>query len=292
MIRYGFGSATDFPGGVYVRWMSPYDPATGNHTACTPVPATLTTVPGDSCWTLGMPGTYATAGCEHFGISAGYSNPSKILYRWLVPDAANPGTLKRAGSDVSLYAPIWTALPPALPGLPPVVAAEIVVPPPPAAQYGDAQWVKVYKTEIRRKVDLDELVGDNPAIVPRDAAQVESSWDFVQAEPPGGRRGRNRAGHQGNAGNGNHAVVRRYEFYKYAGTYDPITHEALCADLVCKVPGPGEVGNAIGAQNAGSQPGPHLAWTRRWWAADAFAPATARTTVQASVMACTRLAPP
>src|ERR1041384_7386877 len=26
VIRYGFGAATDFPGGVYVRWIAPYDP--------------------------------------------------------------------------------------------------------------------------------------------------------------------------------------------------------------------------------------------------------------------------
>jgi len=51
-------------------------------------------------------------------------------------------------------------------------------------------------------------------------------------------------------GNGNHAVVRRYEFYKYAGVYDAVTHEALCADLTCTAPSPGELGDAIGAQNA------------------------------------------
>src|SRR6476661_4827350 len=28
VIRYGFGTATDFPGGVRVRWQATYDPAT------------------------------------------------------------------------------------------------------------------------------------------------------------------------------------------------------------------------------------------------------------------------
>src|SRR5437762_12436219 len=28
VIRYGAGTATDYPGGVYIRWMSPYDPTT------------------------------------------------------------------------------------------------------------------------------------------------------------------------------------------------------------------------------------------------------------------------
>ena len=93
VIRYGFGTATDFPGGVYVRWIAPWDPATATFTTATPVPPSLTSVPGDSCWRLGMPTTYDTAGCEHFGISS-VANPTKILYRWLVADPANPGSVK------------------------------------------------------------------------------------------------------------------------------------------------------------------------------------------------------
>ena len=253
VIRYGFGSATDFPGGVYVRWISAYNPATGRFSSCTPVPKSLTTVPGDSCWTIGMPGTYATAGCEHFGISTYYANPTKILYRWLLADPANPGNVKRAASDISIPAPIWQASPPAAPGVAPVIAAEIPAPPPVVpARFGDAQWVKVYKRELQRKVDLDELVGDNHAVVPEDPAELEVSWNLLQQDPPDGGRQRRRGKlvNQGNAGNGNHAVVRRYEYYKYAGVYDPITHEALCADLTCTAPSAGELGNAIGAQNA------------------------------------------
>lgn len=40
VIRYGFGTATDFPGGVYVRWTAPYDAATGQFATARPVPAT------------------------------------------------------------------------------------------------------------------------------------------------------------------------------------------------------------------------------------------------------------
>ncbi len=253
VIRYGFGSATDFPGGVYVRWLSPYDAATGKFTACTPVPKSLTTVPGDSCWTLGMPSTYATAGCEHFGISTYYANPTSILYRWLLPDPNVPGNLIRAASDISIPAPIWVASPPAAPGLAPVIAAEVQAPPPAVpAQFGDARWLRVYKTEQAGRVDLDALVGDNHAVVPEQAAQLEVNWSLLQADPPSGgnRRQRGRLVNQGGAGNGNHAVVRRYEYYKYAGVYDPITHEAKCADLTCTAPGPGELGDAIAAQNA------------------------------------------
>ena len=233
VIRYGVGTATDFPGGVIVRWAATYQPASGTWSTATPVPQSLSSVPGESCWTMGMPTTYATAGCEHFGISTSGANPTSITYRWLVRDPANPGTLVGNSTYVNIPAPVWT-----------------VVPPAPPAQFGEAQWVKVYKTEQQAKVDLIQLMGDNHAVVPEAAAQVEVGWSLLQRDPPGGnQRRRGKLVNQGNAGNGNHAVVRRYEFYEYAGVYDPHTHEALCADLTCTAPGAGELGNAIGAQN-------------------------------------------
>lgn len=255
VIRYGLGTATDFPGGVYVRWIAAYDPNTGQFTTATPVPPSLTTVPGDSCWTLGMPGTYQTAGCEHFGISTTYGvNPSKIIYRWLVADPNNPGAVMPASSTVSIPAPTWVAVPPANPALPPAVVAQVEAPPAPQpALFGDAQWVKVYKTEQQLKVDLVDLMGDDHAVVPENAAQLEVSWSLLQADPVvagGNQRRRGKLANQGNLGNGNHAVVRRYEYYEYAGAYDPVTHEALCADGTCTAPSPGELGDAIGAQNA------------------------------------------
>lgn len=252
VIRYGLGSATDFAGGVAVKWAANYDPVSGSYSTSTPVPKSLTTVPGDSCWTLGMPSTYQTAGCEHFGISS-IVNPTSITYRWLVPDPASPGTLIPSSTYVNIPAPVWTAVPPANPALPPAVAAVIQAPPAPApALFGDAQWVKVYKTEQQAQVDLEQLVGDNHVVVPEGAAQLEVNWSLVQQDPPAGgnKKQRGKLVNQGNLGNGNHAVVRRYEYYKYAGAYDPLTHEALCADLTCTAPSPGELGDAIGAQNA------------------------------------------
>jgi hypothetical protein len=147
---------------------------------------------------------------------------------------------------------VWTVVPPANPALPPVVVAEVQAPPAPPAQFGDAQWVKVFKTEQAGAVaNVDQLVGDNHAVVPENAAQLEVNWSLLQQDPPGGnQRRRGKLANQGNVGNGNHAVVRRYEYYKYAGVYDPATHEALCADLKCAAPSPGELGDAIGAQNA------------------------------------------
>ena len=108
VIRYGVGTATDIPGGVIVRWAASYDAATGTYSTATPTPPSLTTVPGDSCWTIGMPGTYFTSGCEHFGISA-TANPTSINYYWLTADPATPGALVRNGNYVYLPAPVWTA---------------------------------------------------------------------------------------------------------------------------------------------------------------------------------------
>lgn len=253
VIRYGQGTATNYPGGVYVRWMSPWDPNTQTFAPGTPVPANMTTVPGESCWTLGMGNAYYSAGCEHFGISA-YRNPTNTTYRWLIADPQNPGKLIASGTNVSLPAPIWTVVAPVQAGNPPVVVAEIAAPPAaePVLQFGDAQWVKVYKSEMPREVQVEELVGGNPAVVPQGPAQVEVSWSLIQQDPQQGRQKRKgRQVNQGNLGNGSRAVVRRYEYYKYSGTYDQVTHEALCGgDGTCSAPLDGELGDAIGAQNA------------------------------------------
>jgi hypothetical protein len=252
-IRYGQGTATDYPGGVYVRWMSPWDPSTQTFVQSTPIPVSLKTVPGESCWTIGMGSAYYSAGCEHFGISA-YRNPTNTTYHWLIADPQNPGALITYGGSVSLPAPTWTVVAPVQAGNPPVVVAEIAAPPAPEPvfQYGDAQWVKVYKMELPREVQLEELVGDNAAVVPESPAQAEVSWNLIQQDPQQGKQKRKgRLVNQGNLGNGSHAVVRRYEYYKYSGAYDPLTHEALCGgDGTCNVPVDGEVGDAIGAQNA------------------------------------------
>lgn len=95
-------------------------------------------------------------------------------------------------------------------------------------------------------------MGDNQAVVPEDPAHLEVGWSLLQKDPLLGnhQKGRGQLANGGNLGAGSHAVVRRYEYYKYAGAYDPVTHEALCADGTCNAPSPGELGDAVGAQNA------------------------------------------
>lgn len=243
--RFGTPQIVPFQGGVYVRYMAGWDPTAGKYLTATPVAPSFTPTNGHQC----VMGTlnYEASGCEHFGVWA-YANASATIYYWLVADPANPGHLKRYGSPVSIPAPVWSVLPGVKVGDPPIVAADIVAPVQPAAAftYGDAQWMKVYKTEHKRKVGLDELVTDN-VVVPQDPAQEETSWYLVQAKI-GGKGKRNQKRNQGALGGGSQAVVRRYEFYKFAGTYDAVTHEAVCADGLCNAPADGEVGNYIGAQ--------------------------------------------
>ncbi|MFT3743298.1 MAG: hypothetical protein QM785_03285 [Pyrinomonadaceae bacterium] len=243
--RYGSPHMTDTATGVKIRWESPY--ANGAFTATT-VPYAGSGQFGGSCY-MGS-ATYDSAGCEHFGVSLN-ANPTAQRYRWLIEDAANPGTLIPVDPPVALPAPYYFVTPPVQEGEAPQLEAEFEAPEPAENPevYGDAQWVKVFKRELNREATLDELLTGN-AIVPQNAAEVEVEWEIVQDEPATGGNGRGRHRNGGALKFDTRAVVRRYETYAFTGTYDPITHEALCADLVCATPAADELGDFIGAQMA------------------------------------------
>ena len=260
-IRYCTGSIVPFPGGVYIRWVSPYDPATGQFTEGTPLP-NGTVASGESCWTGSLGNRYPAAGCEHFGISSS-RNPTNVVYRWLVEDPNNPGQLMYYSGNtgvpnappipVAIPQPVINVIPPAQPNGPPVVAFQIQIPAPPQPprvipQWGDPKWVKVFEQELNNEVDVNDLVGGNPA-VPDDVTKAETPWKLLQSNPNNPNSGVLQNQHA--LGNGSHSVVRRYEFYKYTGAFDPSTHEALCAGAGdCASPQPGELGDFIGAQMA------------------------------------------
>jgi hypothetical protein len=245
--RYGNPIVTPTPdgNGVYVRYMAQWDPAAKQFSTSTISVAKPTATNGHAC----LLGTlnYDTLGCEHFGVWT-YTNPTSTTYRWLLADPNNPGQLIPQQGVVAIPAPTWVVQPPAVFGAPAVVVAQVdpPVPPPPAKLYGEAQWMKTFKTENNRQVGLDELVADN-AVVPEDAAHLETAWDLIQADllPGNGKQKQKR----GALGGSSHAVVRRFEFYKFAGTYDPITNQAICLDGTCTAPADSEIGDFIGAQN-------------------------------------------
>jgi hypothetical protein len=194
---------------------------------------------GHQCWTGGAGAGYDSSGCEHFGLAYA-GNPTNTQYRWLVEDPVHPGMLKAFGSNVPMAAPVWKVTPPAVPGARPVVAAVIRAPEPDLYEFGDALWVKVFTTESHDRVELEHLVSGDPA-VPDEPAETEIEWFLLQASIEGTENEDLENG--GEAGEGHESVVRRYEYYKYIGTYDSESHEARD-----EVPGPNTVGEYVGAQ--------------------------------------------
>jgi hypothetical protein len=258
--RYGLPTVVPFAGGYYVRYLSAWDPATQQFTTGTPpLTGPITRTTAEPCIPANVPLSMNPAPCDHNGVrfdpvninQVSAAQPTNVIYRWLIADPQHPGQLMPSGTPVSIPAPIWTVLPPAQVGAPPVVVAEIHPPPPPRPelQKGDAQWVKIYKTELPRAVRLDELTTNNPAIVPLDSTQTEVEWKLLQHNPHSPNSGVLK--NQGKLGGGSHVVIRRYEFYKYAGAYDPVDHGAACGgDGSCNAPVDGELGDYIGAQMA------------------------------------------
>ena len=292
------------PFGIYVRWtVAGWDSVAQKFTSNFNIPGTTLTsagtppVPagtfftGHQCWSLGLGANYPQAGCEHFGVTL-TKTPVATTYRWIVGD---PSTGVLTYADGTALPTASSAPPsPAVSSVPIMApAAQIVAgqveaaiqapapaPPPPAAlahRYGLAQWVKVYKKEIDRRADLEELVGGHtnenvPGILgdSRDVnAVAETEWKLMQLDTCNTDKGSSQLV---NHGGSSHGVVRRYEFYKYAGPVvapggntgcgghgatplssddqeasqcqrDPVT-------LECLAPADGELGDFLGAQNA------------------------------------------
>jgi len=246
--RYGAAEIVPSPTGVYVRWKSGYDAGTGQFVATTIVRPAGTAFVQGSCY-MWNPQTYDSAGCEHFGVSL-TRNAIATTYRWLVEDPANPGTLVPVTLASPVAAPVYAIVPPARPGNAPALVAEVpaLEPAESPERYGPAQWMKTFKTQLRREVGLDELLGDNP-MIPQDRGQIEVEWELVQDTPNvEGKQKRNGALRQGTLDGDTRAVVRRFEIYDYTGAYDPVTNQALCADLTCTAPSAGELGDFVSAQ--------------------------------------------
>jgi hypothetical protein len=240
--RYGNPTVTNFAGGTFVRYESPWDAVNLKFTEATPqAPAVITPTNGHACWTGGS-GNYATAGCEHFGMTLS-AQPTNTVYRWLVADPQHPGNLQPSGTKVTIPAPTWTVTP--QPAAPPLVQAAIPAVPYDAVgqQFGDAIWVKVFETKAPNPAELNHLVTDDPA-VPESPAQVEMEWALLQTGPGA----LNELAIEKQAAADSESVTRRYEFYKYTGAYVLESHEALCIDPNCAVPDPSELGNYVGAQ--------------------------------------------
>ncbi len=205
---------------------------------------------GGSCYQWNV-GTYPTSGCEHFGVR--YTGGGNVTYRWLVKDTATVGAYVPRDPPIQIASPVYSVQLAALAGAAPVVVAVIPAPPPPPARFGEPHWMKTYVRQLPREVTLDELITENPLVVPMDAAQLETNWELLQSDPPGDagrRRGRGLGTKGSTLDPTTRTVARRFETFAYTGPRDALTNEALCADLVCKVPSAGELGDFISAQMA------------------------------------------
>lgn len=251
--RYGAPVIVPFTGGVYVRYEARWDAQAQSFSASTVSPSVFTPTLGHACVL-----TFVN-GCDHYGVVTS-SSPTNTVMRWLVADPANPGSvIPYGGTQVSIPLPAVTIVA-AQQNQPGGVAFEVKMPDPPALQWGEPRWVKVYKTELPREVALDELLGGNP-VVPEDPAQVETSMKLLQKNPRSPNSGILHS--QGTPGASSHAIVRRYEFYKYTGKRDPLTGEALCIDPTCNTADVSEIGNYIGDQMAAANIGvPSVTVTR------------------------------
>ena len=115
-------------------------------------------------------------------------------------------------------------------------------------QFGLPIWVKVYTTETEGPVGLEELVGNGEKIeIAKSHTEIE--WQLVQKEFNNPASGFIETG--GEAGAGADAVIRRYEFFAYAGVYDENHQAKVIKDDVYgdSNPAPGDIGGYLGAQN-------------------------------------------
>ena len=206
---------------------------------------------GGSCYQWNA-ATYANAGCEHFGVR--YTWPtSKVTYRWLVRSPDTVGAFVAYDPPIQIASPTYYMQAPLLANAAPVVVAVIPAPPPPPARFGEPHWMKTYVRQLPRQVTLDELITENPLVVPMDVAQIETNWELLQSDPPGDasrRRGRGLSQKGSTLDATTRTVVRRFETYAYTGPRNALTNEALCADLTCTAPSAGELGDFISAQMA------------------------------------------
>lgn len=179
---------------------------------------------------------------EHFGFSLRGAQPTATRTYWL--DKTAGGIFVRVNPDpLPIPMPTWSYVPPAAPGAAAIVRAAVEMPEPAEviAQRPDSIWMKIYKTEIEREVELDELMSGPGGIVPQEENELEIEWELLE----GGKM----KVKEGEVNEDGHAVIRRYEYFEYTGPYD-VEHEPTTPFLEDDTLDPvalGHVGNFIAA---------------------------------------------
>jgi len=262
VVRFGKPVITDMPGvGVKITF--------GGAIGAVSTPSGIFTTPGESCWPGANP-NWKDNPCDHYGVST-LGQPASTTYRWLVESTPGSGTL--VGHQVGIPSVAFVYTPPVPnpnPVLPPLVPAAVniqmhaVAPNPEQPEnvdlWGEAFWVKTLSTKVAHDIDLGNLLRGDPD---QEAAEVETEWSIFQM-PPAGLPGPNEVLEKDlGLADADHAVIRRYEFYKYAGAFNVDgSGEVLCdgpevpghrCDTPFGDPGTGfdDRGAFVGAQMAG-----------------------------------------
>ncbi len=255
--RYGAPTITSYStgtsSGVRVTYRADLS---GDPSGWIGTPSGVYSTPGESCWTGGS-GYGPSTPCDHFGVGLS-ANPTKTTYSWLVE--ATPGSSVLINATSFVLAPTWTVTPqapvPGNPAPPPVVEARIEAPDPIDFDFGTAIWAKVFTTEVEGAVELEDLLRGNP-FLEQAAQNTEIEWQLLQKERGNPLSGILENGDAAPVGEAAESVIRRYEFYKFTGFYDPETNEArFDLGFGDTNPGPNDVGDFIGAQNAALNFGP------------------------------------
>lgn len=174
-------------------------------------------------------------GCEHFGFSIVGTQPAVTRFFWLDSNSQRIGT-----QPMSIPNPSWNYVP-AAPGVAPVVQAVVVPPPPevPEPQLPDSIWMKVYVIEMERPVDLGELISGPDSVAPHHETEIETEWVLLEGGIP------EKADVK--IGPNTQSVVRRYEYFKYIGPYNPEDHAPMSNWSKVGQPPAEELGDFIAA---------------------------------------------
>jgi hypothetical protein len=261
-IRYGTPEVVEVSGDPsHPRVIVRYRLWNGSAWEATPVAPAGITPGGHDCYSSGPIGNYPTSGCEHYGVSLRVS-PTLTTYRWLVADDPNnvDSTFTAVPQAVDLPVPVWNVAANPAGGV--AVRAELEpVEEENHAQYGEPQWMKVFKIESELDLEPEDLVllllGADGNILP-DETEVETEWKLIQSKP-GNAEGEDEDADvkEDHLDDSKKSVVRRYEFYRYTGPRDPENNEAMpCVEDDSPVPpdapvdGCSDLGDFVGSQNA------------------------------------------
>jgi hypothetical protein len=265
VVRFGKPVITDMPG-VGVRITFGGTVGAGAITT----PTGVFTTPGESCWPGANP-NWKDNPCDHYGVST-LGQPASTTYRWLIESAPGSGTL--VGKQVGIPSVAFVYTPPVPnpnPILPPLAPAAVniqmraVAPNPEQPEnvdlWGEPFWVKTLSTKVPHDIDLGNLLRGDPD---QEAAEVETEWSIFQKPPAGVVDPVKEVLEKDlDLADADHAVIRRYEFYKYAGSFNVDgSGEVLCdgqevpghrCDTPFGDPGSGinDLGDFVGAQMAG-----------------------------------------